>query len=243
MEQRGTVSDLCQLNRNIVAYNHITALYSKSKQELKLLEQEIAKAKEPDFRELRMDGCRLAERLLHKYGNQWAEKRAKEDFDEKTKDISNTISRLEENIKEIEVKYKKKALKKRGWFAKMLGSDGMTDDIREELDNATRYLRYRLDEERRKLPSIPDTDSYNRYWYNIYKSNDADRKMTFAMYICEKIGVQNDQNQDYLQLKKVYDKFAPIHKKIEQKKRRQELAQYYANYCNRSSRDNQYTID
>lgn len=242
MEQRGTVSDLCQLNRNIVAYNHITALYSKSKQELKLLEQEIAKAKEPDFRELRMDGCRLAERLLHKYGNQWAEKRAKEDFDEKTKDISNTISRLEENIKEIEAKYKKKALKKRGWFAKMLGSDGMTDDIREELDNATRYLRYRLDEERRKLPSIPDTDSYHRYWYNIYKSNDADRKMTFAMYICEKIGVQNDQNQDYLQLKKVYDKFAPIHKKIEQKKRRQELAQYYANYRT-NSRSNEYTID
>jgi hypothetical protein len=242
MEQRGTVSDLCQLNRNIVAYNHITALYSKSKQELKLLEQEIAKAKEPDFRELRMDGCRLAERLLHKYGNQWAEKRAKEDFDEKTKDISNTISRLEENIKEIEAKYKKKALKKRGWFAKMLGSDGMTDDIREELDNATRYLRYRLDEERRKLPSIPDTDSYNRYWYNIYKSNDADRKMTFAMYICEKIGVQNDQNQDYLQLKKVYDKFAPIHKKIEQKKRRQELAQYYVNYRT-NSRSNEYTID
>lgn len=242
MEQRGTVSDLCQLNRNIVAYNHITALYSKSKQELKLLEQEIAKVKEPDFRELRMDGCRLAERLLHKYGNQWAEKRAKEDFDEKTKDISNTISRLEENIKEIEAKYKKKALKKRGWFAKMLGSDGMTDDIREELDNATRYLRYRLDEERRKLPSIPDTDSYNRYWYNIYKSNDADRKMTFAMYICEKIGVQNDQNQDYLQLKKVYDKFAPIHKKIEQKKRRQELAQYYANYRT-NSRSNEYTID
>lgn len=242
MEQRGTVSDLCQLNRNIVAYNHITALYSKSKQELKLLEQEIAKAKEPDFRELRMDGCRLAERLLHKYGNQWAEKRAKEDFDEKTKDISNTISRLEENIKEIEAKYKKKALKKRGWFAKMLGSDGMTDDIREELDNATRYLRYRLDEERRKLPSIPDTDSYNRYWYNIYKSNDADRKMTFAMHICEKIGVQNDQDQDYLQLKKVYDKFEPINRKIEQKKRRQELAQCYANYRT-NSKSNEYTID
>lgn len=125
----------------------------------------------------------------------------------------------------------------------MLGSDGMTDDIREELDNATRYLRYRLDEERRQLPSIPDTDSYNRYWYNIYKSNDADRKMTFAMHICEKIGVQNDQDQDYLQLKKVYDKFEPINRKIEQKKRRQELAQYNANYRNRSSRDNQYTID
>ena len=126
---------------------------------------------------------------------------------------------------------------------KMLGSDGMTDDIREELDNATRYLRYRLDEERRQLPSIPDTDSYNRYWYNIYRSYDADRKMTFAMHICEKIGVQNDQDQDYLQLKKVYDKFEPINRKIEQKKRRQELAQYNANYRNRSSRDNQYTID
>lgn len=244
MEQRGTVSDLCQLNRNIVTYNHITVLHQKSKQELKLLEQEIAKAKakEPDIRELRMDGCRLAERLLHKYGNQWAEKRAKEDFDEKTKDISNTISRLEENIKEIEAKYKKKALKKRGWFATMLGSDGMTEELKTELDDDTRYLRYRVEEERRKLPSIPDTDSYNRYWYNIYKSNDADRKMTFAMHICEKIGVQNDQNQDYLQLKKVYDKFAPIHKKIEQKKRRQELAQYYANYRT-NSRSNEYTID
>lgn len=243
MEQRGTVSDLCQLNRNIVTYNHITILHQKSKQELKLLEQEIAKvkAKEPDIRELRMDGCRLAERLLHKYGNQWAEKRAKEDFDEKTKDISNTISRLEENIKEIEVKYKQKALKRRGWFAAMLGSDGMTEELKTELDDATRYLRYRVDEERRKLPSEPDTESYNKNWYNVYKSNDADRKMSFAMYLCDKIGAQNDQS--YLQLKKVYDKFAPLNQKKEQKKRRQELAQYYANYRNRSSRDNQYTID
>lgn len=245
MEQRGSVSDLCQLNRDIIAYNHIIALHNKSKQELKLLKQEMTKAKEqakePDFRELRMGGCRLAERLLHKYGNQWAEKRAKEDFDEKTKDISNTISRLEENIKEIEAKYKKKALKKRGWFAKMLGSDGMTDDIREELDNATRYLRYRLDEERQALPNIPDTDSYNRYWYNIYKSYDADRKMSFAMSLAEEVGAQNDQ--DYLQLKKVYDKFEPINRKIERKERMEELARYNANYRNRSSRDNQYTID
>lgn len=238
MEQRGTVSDLCQRNRDIKLYNHITALHQKSMQELKLLKQ--AMAKEPDYRELRMDGCRLAERLLHKYGNQWAEKRAKEDFDEKTKDISNTISRLEENIKEIEAKYKQKALKKRGFFAKMLGSNGMTDDIREELDNATRYLRYRLDEERRKLPSEPDTESYNKNWYNVYKSNDADRKMSFAMSLVDEIGVQNDQ--DYLQLKKVYDKFEPINRKIKQKKRRQELAQYYANYRT-NSKSNEYTID
>ena len=241
MEQRGTVSDLCQRNRDIRLYNHIAVLYQKSKQELKLIEQEIAKAKEPDIRELRMDGCRLAEKLLHKYGNQWAEQQAQAEFDIKTKDISDTIRRLKENIKEIEMKYKQKALKKRGWFTAMLGSDGMTDEIREEMDDATRYLRYRVDEESRKLPSIPDTDSYNRYWYNIYKSNDADRKMTFAMHICEKIGVQND-HQDYLQLKKVYDKFAPIDQKIKQKKRRQELAQYYANYRT-NSKSNEYTID
>lgn len=242
MEQRGTVSDLCQRNRDIKLYNQITALYRKSTRELKLLEQEIAKAKEPDIRELRMDGCRLAEKLLHKYGNQWAEQQAQAEFDIKTKDISDTIRRLKENIKEIEMKYKQKALKKRGWFTAMLGSDGMTDEIREEMDDATRYLRYRVDEESRKLPSIPDIDSYNRYWYNIYKSNDADRKMTFAMHICEKIGVQND-HQDYQQLVDIYDKFAPIHKKIEQKKRMQELARYNANYRNHSSRDNQYTID
>lgn len=241
MEQRGTVSDLCQRNRDIRLYNHIAVLYQKSKQELKLLEQEMTKAKEPDYSKLRLDGCRLAEMLLHKYGNQWAEQQAQAEFDIKTKDISDTISRLKENIKEIEMKYKQKALKKRGWFATMLGSDGMTEELKAELNDATRYLRYRVDEESRKLPSIPDTDSYNRYWYNIYKSNDADRKMTFAMHICEKIGVQNDQ--DYLQLKTVYDKFAPIHKKIEQKKRMQELARYNANYRNRSSRDNQYTID
>lgn len=240
MEQRGTVSDLCQLNRDIIAYNHITALYSKSKQELKLLEQEMAKAKEPDFRELRMDGCRLAEKLLHKYGNQWAEQQAQAEFDIKTKDISDTISRLKENIKEIEVKYKRKALKKRGWFAAMLGSDGMTEELKTELDDATRYLRYRVEEERRKLPSIPDTESYNKYWYNIYNSNDADRKMTFAMHICDKVNVQTDK--DYLQLKKVYDKFAPIDQKIKQKKRRQELAQYYANYRT-NSKSNEYTID
>lgn len=241
MEQRGTVSDLCQLNRSIVAYNHITALYSKSKQELKLVEQEIAKAKEPDFRELRLDGCRLAEELLHKYGNKWAEKRAQEDFERETQYRQSYIDMFVQEIKETEEKYKRKALKKRGLFAKMLGSDGMTDDIREELDNATRYAKYRLAEERRKLPNEPDTETYNKNWYNVYTSNNADRKMSFAMSIAEEVGAQNDQ--DYLQLKKVYDKFEPINRKIEQKKRRQELAQYYANYRNRSSRDNQYTID
>lgn len=241
MEQRGTVSDLCQRNRDIRLYNQVVVLYRKSTRELKLLEQEIAK--EPDFRELRMDGCRLAEELLHKYGNKWAEKRAQEEFEKETQYRQSYIDMFTQEIKETEEKYKKKALKERGLFAKMLGSDGMTDKIKEEMADATRYLRRRLAEERQALPSIPDTDSYNRYWYNIYKSNDADRKMTFAMHICEKIGVQNDQDQDYLQLKKVYDKFEPINRKIEQKKRRQELAQYNANYRNRSSRDNQYTID
>lgn len=241
MEQRGTVSDLCQRNRDIKLYNHITVLYQKSKQELKLLEQEIAKAKEPDFRELRLDGCRLAEELLHKYGNKWAEKRAQEEFTEKTRYRQSYIDMFLKEIKETEEKYKKKALRERGLFAKMLGSDGMTDKIKEEMADATRYLRRRLAEERQALPNIPDTDSYNRYWYNIYKSYDADRKMSFAMSLAKEVGAQNDQN--YLQLKKVYDKFEPINRKIEQKKRRQELAQYYANYRNRSSRDNQYTID
>lgn len=240
MEQRGTVSDLCQLNRSIVAYNHITALYSKSKQELKLLEQEIAKAKEPDFRELRLDGCKLAEELLHKYGNKWAEKRAQEDFERETQYRQSYIDIFVQEIKETEEKYKRKALKKRGLFAKMLGSDGMTDDIREELDNATRYAKYRLAEERRKLPNEPDTETYNKNWYNVYTSNNADRKMSFAMSLAEEVGAQNDQ--DYLQLKKVYDKFAPIDQKIKQKKRRQELAQYYANYRT-SSKSNEYTID
>lgn len=240
MEQRGTVSDLCQLNRDIIAYNHITALYSKSKQELKLLEQEMAKAKEPDFRELRMDGCRLAEKLLHKYGNKWAEKRAQEDFERETQYRQSYINMFVQEIKETEEKYKRKALKKRGLFAKMLGSDGMTDDIREELDNATRYAKYRLAEERRKLPNEPDTEPYNKNWYNVYTSNNADRKMSFAMSLAEEVGAQNDQ--DYLQLKKVYDKFAPIDQKIKQKKRRQELAQYYANYRT-NSKSNEYTID
>lgn len=240
MEQRGTVSDLCQLNRSIVAYNHITALYSKSKQELKLLEQEIAKAKEPDFRELRLDGCRLAEELLHKYGNKWAEKRAQEDFERETQYRQSYIDMFVQEIKETEEKYKRKALKKRGLFAKMLGSDGMTDDIKEELDNATRYAKYRLAEERRKLPNEPDTETYNKNWYNVYTSNNADRKMSFAMSLAEEVGAQNDQ--DYLQLKKVYDKFAPIDQKIKQKKRRQELAQYYANYRT-NSKSNEYTID
>ena len=241
MEQRGTVSDLCQRNRDIRLYNHIAVLYQKSKQELKLLEQEIAKAKEPDFRELRLDGCRLAEELLHKYGNKWAEKRAQEEFEKETQYRQSYIDMFVRDIKETEEKYKRKALKKRGLFAKMLGSDGMTDDIKEELENATRYAKYRLAEERRKLPSEPDTETYNKNWYNVYTSNNADRKMSFAMSLAEEVGAQNDQ--DYLQLKKVYDKFEPINRKIEQKKRRQELAQYYANYRNRSSRDNQYTID
>ena len=240
MEQRGTVSDLCQCNRDIRLYNHIAVLYQKSKQELKLLEQEIAKAKEPDFRELRLDGCRLAEELLHKYGNKWAEKRAQEEFTEKTRYRQSYIDMFLKEIKETEEKYKKKALRERGLFAKMLGSDGMTDKIKEEMADATRYLRRRLAEERQALPNIPDTESYNKYWYNIYKSYDADRKMSFAMSLAEEVGAQNDQ--DYLQLKKVYDKFEPINRKIEQKKRRQELAQYYANYRT-NSKSNEYTID
>lgn len=240
MEQRGTVSDLCQRNRDIKLYNHITVLHQKLKQELKLLEQEMAKKKEPDFRELRMDGCRLAEKLLHKYGNQWAEKRAQEDFIKETQYRQSYIDMFLQEIKKTEDKYKKKALKERGLFAKMLGSDGMTDKIKEEMADATRYLRRRLAEERQALPNIPDTESYNKNWYNVYKSNDADRKMSFAMYLCEKIGAQNDQG--YLQLKKVYDKFAPLNRKIEQKKRRQELAQYYANYRT-NSKSNEYTID
>lgn len=241
MEQRGTVSDLCQRNRDIRLYNHIAVLYQKSKQELKLLEQEIAKAKEPDFRELRLDGCRLAEELLHKYGNKWAEKRAQEEFTEKTRYRQSHIDMFLKEIKETEEKYKKKALRERGLFAKMLGSDGMTDKIKEEMADATRYLRRRLAEERQALPNIPDTESYNKSWYNIYKSYDADRKMSFAMSLAEEVGAQNDQ--DYLQLKKVYDKFEPINRKIERKERMEELARYNANYRNRSSRDNQYTID
>ena len=241
MEQRGTVSDLCRRNRDIRLYNHIAVLYQKSKQELELLEQEIAKAKEPDFRELRLDGCRLAEELLHKYGNKWAEKRAQEEFTEKTRYRQSHIDMFLKEIKETEEKYKKKALRERGLFAKMLGSDGMTDKIKEEMADATRYLRRRLAEERQALPNIPDTESYNKYWYNIYKSYDADRKMTFAMSLTEEIGAQNDK--DYLQLKKVYDKFEPINRKIERKERMEELARYNANYRNRSSRDNQYTID
>ena len=145
-----------------------------------------------------------------------------------------------QEIKKNEDKYKKKALKERGLFAKMLGSDGMTDKIKEEMADATRYLRRRLAEERQALPNIPDTKSYNKYWYNIYKSYDADRKMSFAMSLAEEVGAQNDQ--DYLQLKKVYNKFEPINRKIEQKKRRQELAQYYANYRT-NSKSNEYTID
>jgi hypothetical protein len=241
MEQRGTVSDLCQRNRDIRLYNHIAILYQKSMQELKLLEQEIAKAKEPDFRELRLDGCRLAEELLHKYGNKWAEKRAQEEFEKETQYRQSYIDMFERDIKEIEEKYKRKALKKRGLLAKMLGSDGMTDNIKEEMADATRYLRRRLAEERQKLPNIPDTESYNKYWYSIYKSHDADRKMSFAMSLAEEVGAQN--NKDYLQLKKVYDKFEPINRKIERKERMEELARYNANYRNRSSRDNQYTID
>lgn len=240
MEQRGTVSDLCQRNRDIRLYNHIAVLYQKSKQELKLLEQEIAKAKEPDFRELRLDGCRLAEELLHKYGNKWAEKRAQEEFEKETQYRQSYIDMFVRDIKETEEKYKRKALKKRGLFAKMLGSDGMTDDIKEELENATRYAKYRLAEERRKLPSEPDTETYNKNWYNVYTSNNADRKMSFAMSIAEEVGAQNDQG--YLQLKKVYDKFEPINRKIKKKKRRQELAQYYANHRT-NSKSNEYTID
>lgn len=240
MEQRGSASDRCRLNRDIRLYNYITLLHQKSKQELKLLKQEMAKKKEPDFRELRMDGCRLAEKLLHKYGNQWAEKRAQEEFTREIQYRQSYINRFVRDIKETEEKYKKKALKERGLFAKMLGSDGMTDKIKEEMADATRYLRRRLAEERQALPNIPDTESYNKYWYNIYKSYDADRKMSFAMSIAEEVGAQNDQ--DYLQLKKVYDKFEPINRKIEQKKRRQELAQYYANYRT-NSKSNEFTID
>lgn len=129
----------------------------------------------------------------------------------------------------------------------MIGSDGMTDEIKEKLEEATAWLRRRLKEEQNKLDFYTrntNIDKYNKDWYSAYTSDDIERQMSFVARIEKSaIGAQMQSDADYKKLVETYEKYAPIAERKERKERMEELARYNANYRNRSSRDNQYTID
>lgn len=249
MESMGKVSDLCQLNRDIKEYNEIDKIQIKISKQIKLLQQKI-KEKEmesEDYYTLMIEGSYLAKKVLYRYGNTWAELSAQAEAGEKAKDAKRMVDMFAENIKEIEEKYKQEALKSRGFFAALIGSDGMTDDIREKSEEATAWLKMRLKEEQNKLDYYSrDTniDKYNKEWYSAYTSDDFNRQMSFVARIKESaVGVQMQNDAEYKKLVKTYEKYAPLHEKKERKERMEELNRYNANYRNRSSRDNQYTID
>lgn len=249
MESLGNVSDLCQLNRGIREYNEIDKLQIKINKQIKLLQEKI-KGKETeseDYYTLMIQGCYLAKKILSRYGNQWAELYAQTEATEKAKDAQRMVNMLAENIKDTEDKYKQEALRKRGFFAALIGSDGMTDEIKERLEEATAWLRRRLKEEQNKLDFYTrntNIDEYNKDWYSAYTSDDIERQMSFVARIEKSaIGAQMQSDADYKKLVETYEKYAPIAERKERKERMEELARYNANYRNRSSRDNQYTID
>lgn len=249
MENIGKVSDLCQLNRGIKAYNEIDKSQIKISKQIKLIQEKIKRkeTESEDYYTLMIQGCYLAKKILSRYGNQWAELSAQTEADEKAKDAQRMVNMLAEEIQKTEDKYKQKALKKRGFFAALIGSDGLTDDIKETMNKATSWLRMRLKEEQNKLDFYKkntNIDWYNKKWYSAYKSDDFEQQMSFVARIEQsEIGEQLQNDADYKKLIKTYKKYAPLHEKQERKERAEELARYNANYRNRSSRDNQYTID
>lgn len=194
-----------------------------------------------------IQGRYLAKQILYRYGNQWAQTSAQAEAEEKEKDAQRMVDMLAKEIKDTEDKYKQEALRNRGFFAALIGSDGMTDEIKEKSEEATAWLRMRLKEEQNKLDYYTqDTniDKYNKDWYSAYTSEDFERQMSFVARLEKSaIGVQMQSDADYKKLVKTYEKYAPLHEKKERKERMEELARYNANYRNRSSRDNQYTID
>lgn len=249
MESIGKVSDLCQLNRDIKEYNDIDKLQVKISKQIKLLQKKI-KEKETeseDYYTLMIQGRYLAKQILYRYGNQWADLSAQAEAEEKAKDAQRMVDMLTKDIKEKEDKYKQEALRNRGFFAALIGSDGMTDEIKEKLEEATAWLKMRLKEEQNKLDFfVQDTniETYNKEWYSAYTSDDFERQMSFVARIEKSaIGAQMKNDKDYKELIKTYEKYAPLHEKKERKERMEELARYNANYRNRFSRDNQYTID
>lgn len=249
MESIGKISDLCQLNRNIKEYNEIDKLQIKISKQIKLLQQKI-KEKETeseDYYTLMIQGRYLAKQILYRYGNQWAELSAQAEAAEKAKDAQRMVAMLTKDIKDTEDKYKQEALKSRGFFATLIGSDGMTDEIREKSEEATAWLKMRLKEEKEKVKTYTlstNVEQYNKDWYSAYTSDDFERQMSFVNRIEKSaIGAQLQNDADYKKLIKTYEKYAPLHEKKERKERMKELAQYNANYRNRSNRDNQYTID
>lgn len=249
MESLGNVSDLCQLNRGIREYNEIDKLQIKINKQIKLLQEKIKgkEAEREDYYTLMIQGCYLAKKILSRYGNQWAELYAQTEAAEKAKDAQRMVNMLAENIKDTEDKYKQEALRKRGFFAALIGSDGMTDEIKEKLEEATAWLRMRLKEEQNKLDFYTrntNIDKYNKDWYSAYTSDDIEQQMSFVVRIEKSaIGAQMQSDADYKKLVETYEKYAPIAERKERKERMEELARYNANYRNRSSRDNQYTID
>ena len=239
MERRGIPTERGDQNRGIRAANayiasikaamtadadRIVAMQAKidaAKTEIaeKYTEQitKPQQSKQPSWEEERSkladEGCSLADTLLLQYGPLWAKKRAQEDYDKETQNIRDRITMLEESIRKETEKYKQRALESRGFFAKLIGSDGMTANIKADLDEATDYYRFELAQAKETLSyySKPDAKQYDASWNKIYKDyNDADAKMHFAMQIVQKLNAQKDPN--YIKLKELYKRFEPLEK-------------------------------
>ena len=158
------------------------------------------------------EGCSLADTLLLQYGPLWAKKRAQEEYEKETKNIRDRITMLEQSIVKETEKYKQRALESRGFFAKLLGSDGMTADIKADMDEATDYYRFELAQAKETLSyySKPDAKQYDASWYSTYRNHDdPDAKMCFTMQMVQKL---NAKDPNYIKLKELYKRFEPLEK-------------------------------
>ena len=171
------------------------------------------------------EGCSLADTLLKQYGPLWSQKKAKEDYNKNTSNLRSRIEMFINDIAKKEQEYKQKALNSRGFFGRMIGSDGMTDTIKAELDDATAYSRYQLQKAQEELSYYehPNTQQYDVLWQNASNKN-PDAKMHFALQIVKDIGADNDTKYQYLQ--SVYKDF----EKFERIQRLQEAAEYNKEY-------------
>lgn len=171
------------------------------------------------------EGCSLADTLLKQYGPLWSQKKAKEDYNKNTSNLRSRIEMFINDIAKKEQEYKQKALNSRGFFGRMIGSDGMTDTIKAELDDATAYSRYQLQKAQEELSYYehPNTQQYDVLWQNA-SNKDPDAKMHFALQIVKDIGADNDTKYQYLQ--SVYKDF----EKFERIQRLQEATEYNKEY-------------
>lgn len=211
-----------------------TEIAEKYTEQITKPQQTQQRSWEEERSKLAEEGCSLADTLLLQYGPLWAKKRAQEEYDKETKNIRDRITMLEQSIIKETEKYKQKALASRGFFAKLLGSDGMTASIKEDLNEATNYDRFELAKAKETLSYYrkPDAKQYDASWYRTYKNHDdPDAKMCFALQIVQQINAQKDPN--YIKLKDLHKRFEPLEKMVQMRGVREyykDLNKYHEQY-------------